>query len=104
MKKQRRRDEIQSQLKGEEPVFGFGPDLRASAAPNTELDERINKLEQSLDNLSCVYTDKHPDVISTKETLSATQGASAKKNARPCGESEAPPRVRHSTPTPSISR
>ncbi len=65
---QRRRDEIQSQLKGEEPVFGFGPN-GAGSPPATDLDGRISKLEQNLDALKLRYTDQHPDVISTKETI-----------------------------------
>ncbi len=67
---ERRRDELKSQLSGEQPVFGFGGPT-ASAAPKTELDERINKLQQNLDSLKLRYTDKHPDVVATKETLNA---------------------------------
>lgn len=69
---QRKRDEINSQLSGEEPVFGFGGP-GASSAPATELDERISKLQQTLDTLKLRYTEKHPDVISTQETLASLE-------------------------------
>lgn len=64
----RRRDEIRGQISGEEPVFGFGGPGGAGT-PATELDERISKLQEALDNLKLRYTDQHPDVISAQETL-----------------------------------
>lgn len=75
---QRRRDELKSQLSGEQPVFGFGTS-QTPAAAQTELDERINKLEQNLDALRLRYTDQHPDVISTKERLQTLKAQRAEE-------------------------
>lgn len=68
---ERRRDEIQRQISGEEPTFGLmgpaSPTGRRSVDP--ELEGRIEKLRERLDELSLTYTDKHPDIRSIKRTL-----------------------------------
>jgi len=65
------RDELNRQIRGEEPVFGLVPSgsnsgNRVSAHP---LDSRINTLESKMDDLLLKYTSKHPDVIATQQTL-----------------------------------
>lgn len=68
---ERRRDEIQRQISGEEPTFGImgpmSPSGRRSVDP--ELEGRIQALRERLDELSLTYTDKHPDIRSIKRTL-----------------------------------
>lgn len=63
-----RRDELQAQLRGEEPVFGFGSGT-ASGVAESELDQRISRLQQRLDELLLRYTDQHPDVIATRDIM-----------------------------------
>lgn len=67
-----RRTEIQRQLAGEEPfLFGFdaGPETSQSAGASGDLTYRIQLLEKALDDLLLRYTEKHPEVISTRSTL-----------------------------------
>ena len=67
------RDEIERQLTGEEPTFGImgpiqsGPAGRRSVDP--ELEARIQRLQERLDELSLSFTDQHPDIRSIKRTL-----------------------------------
>jgi len=68
------RDELERQLAGEEPVFGIVPStsmIRSSLSH--PLDARIESLEKRLDELLLRYTEKHPDVESTKATLDRLQ-------------------------------
>lgn len=65
-----RRDELRRQLEDEEPgtelaTLTIAPQSPAVAA----LQSRINSLEARLDELLLKYTDSHPDVISTKQTI-----------------------------------
>ncbi|MEE4278786.1 MAG: XrtA system polysaccharide chain length determinant [Halieaceae bacterium] len=56
---QNRRDELQRQIDGEEPVFISS----GSAAPTgLPIDTRIQALQSQLDALLARYTDKHPEV------------------------------------------
>ena len=67
------RDELRRQIEGEEPVFGIVPSTSSSTNPLVTgphpLDGRINTLEQRLDDLLLRFTEKHPDVVATKDTL-----------------------------------
>jgi len=67
-----RRAEIKRQLAGEEPfLFGFDAGSTASTSPGAsgDLTFRIQELEKTLDELLLRYTEKHPEVISTRTTL-----------------------------------
>lgn len=67
-----RRAEIERQLSGEEPfLFGFdaGPESTTASGATGDLSFRIQQLEKTLDELSLRYTEKHPEVISTRATL-----------------------------------
>lgn len=68
-----RREVLQAQLEGVEPTFGVTPlPTKMSDTMSgfvSELDPRIKSLQERLDNLLLQYTDKHPDVISTRELL-----------------------------------
>lgn len=59
----------QSQLTGEEPVFGVMPFSGGSNAPMTQFDERINMLQTQLDNLLIRFTEQHPDVLEVKRRI-----------------------------------
>ena len=57
--------ELSRQLEGEEPTFG----LVAPTRNSSPIDARIAELKAKLENLLLTYTDKHPEVISIKETI-----------------------------------
>ena len=65
-----RRDELARQIGGDEPVFGIvDTPIQATSPALTQIDQRLDKLKQKLDDLLLNYTDKHPDVIATRETI-----------------------------------
>lgn len=64
-----RRDALKSQLRGEEPAFGFGSGPTASHDVTTPVDGRIQEVQKRLDDLRLRYTDEHPDVIATQRLL-----------------------------------
>lgn len=68
---ERRRDEIERQLSGEEPVFGIMGPGGTAAGPSVDpaLEARIQNLQQRLDELSLSFTDRHPDIRSIKRKL-----------------------------------
>jgi polysaccharide chain length determinant protein (PEP-CTERM system associated) len=85
---ERRRDEIERQLSGEEPVFGImGPGGTAGPSVDPALDARIQSLQQRLDELSLSFTDRHPDIRSIKRKLEEfkqqRQEAIAERSANP---------------------
>jgi polysaccharide chain length determinant protein (PEP-CTERM system associated) len=68
-----RRAEIDRQLAGEEPfLFGFDSGT-TNVAPGGkgggDLTFRIQDLEKQLDELLLRYTDKHPEVLATRQTI-----------------------------------
>ncbi len=69
-----RRDELMSQL--EDAEDDLEDDLLSSTmlgSTSSPLDARIQNLQVKLDNLLLKYTEKHPDVVSIKTTISALQ-------------------------------
>lgn len=62
-----RRDSLQRQINGEEPI----PDTieQASLKVSLPIDDRINTLEQQLDHLLLRFTEKHPEIIATREMV-----------------------------------
>ena len=59
-------------LGGEEPTFGLGPPPKANLEAKVDtstFDRRIANMEMRLDDLLVKYTDRHPDIISTKKGL-----------------------------------
>ncbi len=67
---QNRSSTLRRQLAGEEPVLGIMGDELAFDMPMTsQYDERIAKLEDQIEQLRLLYTDKHPDVIGLQEQI-----------------------------------
>jgi polysaccharide chain length determinant protein (PEP-CTERM system associated) len=60
--------ELRRQLQGEDPTFGMVTAPKVSANI-PELDGRISRLQQQLDELSTRFTDKHPDVVNTRNRI-----------------------------------
>ena len=90
-----RRDELAKQVNGDEPVFGI-MESQASAVSSPEiaqLDARLDKLRQSLDDLLTRYTDKHPDVIAIRDQIAKLE-ADRKK------ESDKLSKLQAAAPTP----
>ena len=67
------RDSIKKQITGDEPILLELTDENAPFIVNLEIDARIADLRQGLDTLSLNFTDKHPDIISTKRLISHLQ-------------------------------
>ncbi len=76
------------QVEGEEPSFGLGPLPEAEMVVVTgDIDRRIQAMELRLDELKIKYTDRHPDVAQSRQSLAnlraqrAQMIAEAKRNA-----------------------
>ena len=85
-----RRNELQRQFEGEEPVFGIMPDNTAGAdAASTA---KMRELEAQLEELRLRYTDKHPQIQQILGTLDLLrqQGAEARAAASSAGVSASP--------------
>jgi protein tyrosine kinase modulator len=68
---QSRRAALQAQLRGANPFVADDDDESPTSltGPRTGLDGRILELETQLDELLLRFTEKHPDVVSTKEQI-----------------------------------
>ena len=68
---QSRRSALQAQRRGANPYVagGGGESGAAGTGPTTDIDTRIAELESQLDELLLRFTERHPDVISTREQL-----------------------------------
>jgi polysaccharide chain length determinant protein (PEP-CTERM system associated) len=70
------RDAIKAQIAGEEPML-LGEE--SSAEPekevklDPELEDRIQTLQKNLDSLRLRFTERHPDIVSTKRILAQLQ-------------------------------
>ena len=62
-----RRDQLKRQLKDEEPEIENS--ATASLPANPELDDRIQGLKKSLDQLRLGFTEQHPDIVSAKRVI-----------------------------------
>ena len=71
-----RRDELQRQIQGEEPVFGIMSGIGAGAASTgCSQQGQIAQLEGELALLRVDFTDKHPSIASIKEIIAQLQAA-----------------------------
>jgi polysaccharide chain length determinant protein (PEP-CTERM system associated) len=76
------------QVEGEEPSFGLGPVPESELVAETgEIDARIQAMQFRLDELLVKYTDRHPDVVQTRNAIGELKGqragiiAEARRNA-----------------------
>ncbi len=75
-----RRDELQRQIAGEEPVFGIMSNLPAGpAAVGCSQQGQIAQLRGELASLRVDYTDKHPSIVSLKEIIEQLEAACGKE-------------------------
>jgi len=79
-----RRNELARQLAGEEPTFGI-----MSPSGGSPIDGQIARFKAQLDELLLTYTEKHPQVISLKETIARLE--EEKRNGARVSTSVAPP-------------
>jgi polysaccharide chain length determinant protein (PEP-CTERM system associated) len=66
---QSRRNELARQMRGESAVIAGGSVTGGAAGTGTDTVSRIRETQARLDDLLLRFTDKHPDVVATRETL-----------------------------------
>jgi polysaccharide chain length determinant protein (PEP-CTERM system associated) len=66
---QKQTRELRRQLAGEEPIFGL-VDNADKMTGDSAFDLKIQEYRSKLDDLSLQYTEKHPDIVALKETIS----------------------------------
>lgn len=71
-------DSLKSQIKDQVSTSNLGVTNQEDNILKTRYDDRIKNLEEELDRLRLRFTDKHPDVIETKQLLESLE-ASRKK-------------------------
>lgn len=76
-----RAESLRSQIGGEEPSFGVGPQVSDVKIDTGQIDARIAGAEKRLDDLLFRYTDKHPDVISTREMIKSLKAQKRQETA-----------------------
>ncbi len=82
---QARRDELNRQLRGEEPSFG----LMGGASQSNPIDAQIAQYKAQRDQLMLQYTDKHPQVRAINETIARLE--EEKSSGATISSSVAPP-------------
>jgi polysaccharide chain length determinant protein (PEP-CTERM system associated) len=65
----RRRDELQRQLRGEQPFMSGGAAMTGAPSGGNDTAARIRETQARLDDMLLRFTDKHPDVIALRDTL-----------------------------------
>lgn len=73
---------LRAQIEGEVPAFGLGPQQADFGVDTSEIDRRIEALQLRLDDLLVRFTDRHPDVVSTRTSLSQLKSEKANTIAR----------------------
>ena len=68
-----RRDELQRQIVGEEPVFGLMTGTSGPASVGCSQQGQIAELQGELASLQVTFTDKHPSILSLKEIISSLE-------------------------------
>lgn len=76
-----RRAELERQLYGERQSAVPTPSVGTPGTPTTETSLRLAEAQTRLDELTLRYTDKHPDVVATRETISQLQQRQAEELA-----------------------
>lgn len=78
-----RRTEIARQLSGEDPyLFGFDGGGAPAAERGGDITYRIQDLEKQLEELLLRFTEKHPEVEATRQTIQELQRRQAEELAR----------------------
>jgi polysaccharide chain length determinant protein (PEP-CTERM system associated) len=67
-----RRTALAAQLRGESPAMP-GDGAGGYGSPTSEIDDEINDLEDTIDNLLTIFTEKWPDVIAARSQLEQLQ-------------------------------
>lgn len=75
-----KREELLRQLEGEEPTFGLVTPSGEIAGGNP-LDSKIAEYRKRLDALLLQFTDKHPEVVALRDTISQLEEQRAKEAA-----------------------
>ena len=83
-----KRAELNRQLEGEEPIFGFASGGSNSPTTSGYSAAKIRELELELDQLRLQYTDRHPRIRQILETIEMLEKASAEEQA--AGASSSP--------------
>ncbi|MBN1377785.1 MAG: hypothetical protein JXA04_00965 [Gammaproteobacteria bacterium] len=71
-----RRDTLQKQIEGEEPVFGFVSQENSRGGGTSNLatgSSKTNRLKSELNTMLLTMTENHPDVIALKQTIEALE-------------------------------
>lgn len=76
-----RRDELQRQIEGEEPVFGLIAPENQAGSPVSSLDGQIAEFEKQIAELRLKYTDSHPDIVQLKNLIAELQAKKAAQEA-----------------------
>ena len=66
---ERRRTELQRQLRGDSVISAAGTPVAAGAAGGNDNLSRVKEAQARLDDLLLRFTDKHPDVLAARATL-----------------------------------
>ena len=75
---QERLEATRRQVEGEEPSFGLGPaPIEPLTAETGDIDRRIQAMQLRLDDLRVKYTDRHPDIVQSKQSLAELQSQRA---------------------------
>lgn len=79
------RDAIKQQLAGDAEITSLRGEKRAAVQTFSETDTRVRALEQKLDDLRLIYTDRHPDIVAIERTIAQLkeQGMAADKIQKP---------------------
>jgi uncharacterized protein involved in exopolysaccharide biosynthesis len=67
------RNAIKRQIAGDDPATAAATPSAEAETANSELDNRIQVLEKSLDQLRMQYTEQHPDIVASKRLLAQLQ-------------------------------
>jgi polysaccharide chain length determinant protein (PEP-CTERM system associated) len=77
-----KRDELRRQLEGEEPTVGImTDDSEATAGPPSSTDTALAQSKARLEGLLLQYTEKHPEVVSLRETIARLERERADQQA-----------------------
>jgi polysaccharide chain length determinant protein (PEP-CTERM system associated) len=76
-----RRDELQRQLRGERQSATATTPVGVAGAPVSDTATRLAEAHARLDELTLRFTDKHPDVIATRETIRQLEARQAEELA-----------------------